>query len=70
MTEKSLVNDEAVIAAAAALDEVVDPALVVGVVAVFFDELHAASPAAVTTATDQIATRLGDSFMFPLPLWD
>jgi hypothetical protein len=69
MAEKSVVSDEtdtdAVAPPAAVVDE---PPLVVGVVVVFFDELHAASPAAVNRATDQIETRLTDNFILPPPV--
>jgi hypothetical protein len=69
MTEKSVVSDETETDVAAPLAAVVDePPLVVGVVVVFFDELHAASPAAVNRATDQIETRLTDNFILPPPV--
>ena len=68
MAEKSVVSDETEIEGAADPVVAVVPfvAFVAGVV-VFLDELHAARPAAVTTATVQMETRLADSFILPPP---
>jgi hypothetical protein len=67
MAEKSVVSEET------EMDGVDDPPVVAVVplvpcVVVFFDELHAASPAAVTRATDQMETRFADNFIHPPPM--
>jgi hypothetical protein len=67
MAEKSVVSDETEMDGVLAAPAPAVVAVVAGV-AVFFDELHAASPAAVTTATDHIETRLTDSFILPPPV--
>jgi hypothetical protein len=67
MAEKSVVSEET--ETDGVVDDAVDDVLplVPGVV-VFFDELHAASPAAVTTATDQMQARFVDNFIHPPPM--
>jgi hypothetical protein len=66
MAEKSVVSDETEMDGAA--DPVVAVVALVAGVVVFFDELHAARPAAVMTATDHMETRFADSFILPPPV--
>jgi hypothetical protein len=68
MAAKSVVNEETDTDEADEADEdAVVPLVAPGVVAVFLDELHAARPAAVTTAMDHMATPLAESFILPPP---
>jgi hypothetical protein len=69
MAEKSLVNDVAEIEGAAAAVVVVAPAELDEDELDFDDELQAARPAAVRTATDNAPARLTENFITMEPPW-